>query len=70
MCVASGQSAEFKNAAHGSTCVTLPVASTRKPVGSFIHPFADTTKNADIMPAKPIGTPLHKCTRAGMRSQP
>ena len=69
MCVASGQSAELNSAAHGFTSVTLP-PTMRKPVGSFIHPLAATTKNADATPATPIPMPTAWCTRGANRSQP
>ena len=46
----------MNSASNGLTSVTSPF-SIRKPVGSFIQPFTEITKNDPVMPAMMIGTP-------------
>jgi hypothetical protein len=41
-----------------------------KPLGWFIHEFADTTDSAPSEPATTIGVPDHQWTYGERRSQP
>ena len=59
----------LKSASSGLTSTTSPF-SIRKPVGSFIQPLTEITKNEPVMPAITIGMPARKCTLGGRRSQP
>ena len=59
----------LNSASNGLTSVTSPF-SIRNPVGSFIQPFTEITKNAPVMPAMMIGTAQRMCTRGGRWSQP
>jgi len=70
MCTTCGQVDGPNIAAHGCASTTSPCASSRKPVGLFIHALAATTKNAPAMPDTIIGTALSTWARGESRSQP
>ena len=70
MCVYSLQNIGLSNSAcHGCTSAARPSTSVN-PVGWFIQPLTDSTKNDPVTPAIAIGTPHQKCIHGFSRSHP
>ena len=57
------------SADHGCTSTALPFCSLN-PVGWFIQPFTEITKNEPVTPAIATGTPHSRCRGVENRSQP
>ena len=66
----SVKNAGLNIAAIGSMFVIRPSLSSVKPVGVFIHEFAETIKNVEAKPLNASGMPQIKCARRERRFQP